>query len=85
VTITQDNSNTSFNPQTLESSVASPTSTIRTVFKFSSEQKQVMMDKFNAGLHYPTIAEKDALAQLLGVATESVTSHLYTYSDFTMV
>jgi hypothetical protein len=31
-----------------------------------------MMDKFNGGLHYPTNAEKDELAQILGVASESV-------------
>lgn len=46
--------------------------TTRQGFKFSPEQKQLMMDKFNAGLHYPTNSEKDSLAAMLGVSTESV-------------
>jgi hypothetical protein len=46
--------------------------TTRQGFKFSPEQKQLMMDKFNAGLHYPTNTEKDSLAAMLGVSTESV-------------
>ena len=31
-----------------------------------------MLDKFNAGLHYPTNTEKDALAEMFGVSSDSV-------------
>jgi len=44
-------------------------------FKFTAEQKQKMMDKFNAGLHYPTPAEKEAIGKELGVASDSVRSY----------
>jgi hypothetical protein len=60
------------NQLTLDSNDTSSNSSIRPAFKFSTEQKQIMMDKFNAGLHYPTNPEKDALAQMFGVASESV-------------
>jgi hypothetical protein len=50
----------------------SSNSSIRPAFKFSTEQKQLMMDKFNTGLHYPTNPEMDALAQMFGVASEYV-------------
>ena len=49
-----------------------PTTSVRQGFKFSTEQKQIMMDEFNAGLHYPTNTEKDALAARFGVSTDSV-------------
>ena len=44
----------------------------RQSFKFTNEQKQKMMDKFNAGLHYPTPAEKEAIGKELGAAADSV-------------
>jgi hypothetical protein len=49
-----------------------PSTSIRQGFKFSTEQKQIMMDKFNAGLHYPTNTEKEALAARFGVSIDSV-------------
>jgi hypothetical protein len=51
---------------------ASATSTVRQMFKFTPEQKQIMMDKFSAGLHYPTNAEKEALSEMFGASSESV-------------
>jgi len=41
-------------------------------FKFNAEQKQILTDKFNAGLHYPTNAEKDTLAHMFSVPSDSV-------------
>jgi hypothetical protein len=49
-----------------------PAAPSRQNFKFSAEQKQIMLEKFMAGLHYPTNAEKEAFAQSFGVSTESV-------------
>jgi len=69
--VPENNPNDS-NQSTLDSKDISTNSSIRPAFKFSTEQKQLMMDKFNAGLHYPTNPEKDALAQMFGVASESV-------------
>jgi hypothetical protein len=66
----------------IESTITSPNTTISTIrqnFKFNPEQKQIMLDKFNAGLHYPTNPEKDSLAQMFGVSSDSV-SHLSVYS-----
>jgi hypothetical protein len=64
--------NINANPAALDSTMFS----IRPSFKFTAEQKQIMMDRFEAGLHYPTNAEKDSIAQMFGVASESVSSHI---------
>jgi len=60
-------------PATATAATKGPT---RQNFKFTAEQKQLLTDKFNAGLHYPTNAEKDALAQMFGVPSDSVSPAL---------
>jgi hypothetical protein len=57
-------------------STSPPTGTTRQNFKFNPEQKKIMLDKFNAGLHYPTNSEKDDFAATFGVSTDSV-SHFH--------
>jgi len=52
----------------------------RSNFKFTAEQRQIMLDRFNAGLHYPTNQEKESLAQTLGVSSDSV-SHPHDLAD----
>lgn len=59
----------------------SATGVVRQMFKFTPEQKQIMMEKFNAGLHYPTNAEKEALSEIFGASSESVCSSLAFESD----
>lgn len=39
-----------------------------------------MLEKFDAGLHYPSNQEKESLAQTLGVSTDSV-SHSFDLAD----
>jgi hypothetical protein len=51
-----------------------PSPQIGRQFKFTADQKQKMAEKFNAGLHYPTPAEKEAIGNELGVASDSVLS-----------
>jgi len=67
--------NNSIQP-TIAPNTSTPTTTtkgsIRQNFKFNAEQKQILTDKFNAGLHYPTNAEKDSLAQIFGLPSDSV-------------
>ena len=52
----------------------------RSNFKFTAEQRQAMLEKFDAGLHYPSNQEKESLAQTLGVSTDSV-SHSFDLAD----
>jgi hypothetical protein len=59
----------------------STTGTVRQMFKFTPEQKQIMTEKFNAGLHYPTNAEKEALSEMFGASSESVISYLAPGTD----
>ena len=49
-------------------------------FKFTAEQKQILTEQFNAGLHYPTNTEKDTLAQMFSVPSDSV----YLYPKFVL-
>jgi hypothetical protein len=55
---------------------ATPSTTSSTTgranFKFTAEQKTLMLQKFNAGLHYPTTAEKEQFAEAFGSSMESV-------------
>ena len=66
-------------PNTAATSTTSTTSTTkgptRQNFKFTAKQKQILTEQFNAGLHYPTNAEKDTLAQMFSVPSDSVFLH----------
>ena len=41
-------------------------------FKFTPEQKQFLLEAFDAGLHYPTNAKKEELAARISVPVETV-------------
>jgi hypothetical protein len=53
-----------------------PSSSIRTNFKFTQEQKNLLLERFDAGLHYPTNAEKEQFAEVFGASAESVSRRL---------
>jgi hypothetical protein len=59
---------------------------VRTNFKFSAEQKKLLLEKFDAGLHYPTNDEKQHFAEMFGASAESVfPSFPWTNVDISMV